>query len=66
MQKTTFLFGSIADSQITIARLTARGRIQERTYHNPTPSSQRRILTYAANKCFRIESGSLTFAEYSI
>lgn len=66
MQKTTYLFGSISDSQITITRLTAQGRLQDHTYHNPTPSSRRRILTYAANKCFKIEGSSLTFAEYSI
>ncbi len=61
-----YLFGSISDLQIIITRLNSKGRIQDRVYQNPTPSSRRRILTYAAQKNFSISSGVLTFSEYSI
>ncbi len=65
MTHSTYLFGSISDNQITITRIT-RGRLKDHTYNNPTPSSRRRILTYAAQKNFTIKGGSLTFGEYSI
>lgn len=65
MTTSTYLFGSISDNQITITRLT-QGRLKDHTYTNPTPSSRRRILTYAARKNFRIEGGSLIFSDHAV